>query len=117
MEMQDKDFDKLFISKLDNFEMQPSAGVWEGIDRELSADKRRRILIPFLSVAASIVVLVTAGVLFIPKKGTVAVKNPDKETLAATTPKVDSVVRPAINVQQPSALPKHNQSQFAAVAV
>ncbi len=68
MEMQDNDFDDLFRSKLEGFEAAPSANVWAGIDAELNSKKRKKILVPFLSVAASIIVLVGAGLFFIPQK-------------------------------------------------
>ncbi len=111
MEMQDKDFDKLFHSKLDDFEMQPSAGVWEGIDRELRADKRRKLLIPFLSAAASVVVLITAGIWFIPKMSGVNTKGSGKNTVAVVTkpavvtagPKKQAIAVPARINQMPVA--------------
>ncbi len=68
MDMQDKEFDDLFRSKLDGFEAGPSGRVWAGIDAEISWGRRKKILMPFLSIAASIVVLVAAGILFIPQK-------------------------------------------------
>jgi hypothetical protein len=68
MEMQDNEFDDLFRSKLDGFEAAPSANVWAGIDAELNSKKRKKILMPFLSIAASIIVLVGAGLFFIPQK-------------------------------------------------
>ncbi len=64
--MQDKELDNLFRSKLDNFETEPSANLWRNIDTGLQAGKRKRISVPLLSAAASIIVLVTAGVLLIP---------------------------------------------------
>jgi len=76
MDMQDKEFDDLFRSKLDGFEAEPSAKVWTGIDAELSGKKRKKMLTPFLSIAASIIVLVAAGILFIPQKGKVTGKHP-----------------------------------------
>ena len=66
--MQDKEMDGLFRSKLEGFEMEPSAGVWPGIAAELDPPKKKYPLVPFLNVAASIVVLVGAGLLFLPKK-------------------------------------------------
>src|SRR5580698_7427927 len=68
MDMQDKDFDELFRAKLDGFETEPSANVWPGIAGGLDSSKRRRSLAPWLSIAASIVVLAGAGLFFIPKK-------------------------------------------------
>lgn len=68
MNMQDKEFDDLFQSKLDNFEIEPSARVWQNIDAELDGKKRSRAMFPWLSIAASIIILIAAAVLFIPKK-------------------------------------------------
>jgi len=86
MDMQDKEFDELFHSKLDGLEVTPSAQVWDNIAGELQPRKRRRYLMPFLSVAASIAVLVTAGVLFIPKKQAEIIKQPVKTQTARVVP-------------------------------
>ncbi|TWI99302.1 hypothetical protein JN11_02619 [Mucilaginibacter frigoritolerans] len=83
MDMQDKELDELFSSKLDNFEVQPSAQVWDNISAGLTDKKRKKSLIPFLSVAASITVLVTAYVLFIPQKQNTGT-HPGKNTFAGT---------------------------------
>jgi len=66
MNTQDNEFDNLFRSKLDGFETEPSVNVWQNIDAGLHAGNRRGLLVPLLSAAASIIVLVTAGVLLIP---------------------------------------------------
>jgi len=84
MEMQDNELDRLFRSKLDDFEAQPSAGVWDGIAGELNAGKRKKALMPFLSIAASILVLVIAGVYFIPQKAKVNGKHPVQNRIAKT---------------------------------
>lgn len=91
MEMQDKEFDDLFRSKLDGFEVGPSAHVWPGIVGELTAGKRKKLLLPFLSVAASIAVLVTAGVLFIPQK----INAPAKSNVKTKT--IPALVQRAAN--------------------
>lgn len=65
--MQDKEFDDLFRTKLDNLEMEPSAQVWANIDTELSGKKRKSIF-PVLSIAASVIILIAAAIIFIPKK-------------------------------------------------
>jgi hypothetical protein len=92
MEMQDNEFDKLFRSKLDDFEMEPSAKVWPGITWELGDGKRRKSLIPLLGIAASIIVLVTAGILFIPAKTHVISKHPVNHEIAKTNQKVNPVI-------------------------
>ncbi len=71
--MQDKEFDDLFRSKLEDFEHEPSGGVWTGISSGLEK-KPKRSVAPVLGIAASIVVLVTAGILFIPRTTRIAVK-------------------------------------------
>ncbi|WP_462226563.1 hypothetical protein [Mucilaginibacter sp.] len=62
--MQDKELDSLFNSKLDDFEMEPSPKVWNGIADELHGKKGKRVVIYYLSVAASVIILVSAGLLF-----------------------------------------------------
>jgi hypothetical protein len=68
MKMQDKEFDDLFGSKLDNFEMEPSAQVWQNIDAELDGKKKKGSFFTLLGIAASIIMLIGAGILFMPKK-------------------------------------------------
>ncbi len=82
MNMQDKEFDDLFQSKLDNFEIEPSAQVWQNIDAELDGKKRSRAMFPWLSIAASIIILIAAAVLFIPKKGTEDKHHPKNKLTA-----------------------------------
>jgi hypothetical protein len=67
MEMQDKEFDDVFNSKLGDLEMEPSARVWDEIADELDGKKAKRSLMPWLSIAASVIILVTAGILFLGK--------------------------------------------------
>ena len=68
MDMQDKELDRLFQQKLDDLEIQPSAHVWQGINAESNAGRRKGILLPLLSAAAGVILLITAGILFIPKQ-------------------------------------------------
>jgi len=83
--MQDNEFDGLFRNKLDGFESEPSERVWMDVDAGLEGKKRP--LLFWLSMAASIVVLVIAGILFIPKwhkvnhSGEGLVKNPPKQAV------------------------------------
>jgi hypothetical protein len=116
MEMQDKEFDDLFHSKLDGFEIEPSAHVWHGIAGELAAGKRRKSLLPFLSVAASIVVLVAAGVLFIPQKASLTVKHNVKPKPGQT------LVHPvtsglAVTKSNPVVLPAKNAGKLIAATI
>lgn len=62
--MQDKEFDQLFNSKLNDFEIEPSAEVWQNIAGELNGKTAKRSIIPYLSIAASIVVLASVSLWF-----------------------------------------------------
>lgn len=58
------EFDQQFKNAFDGFEMEPSEGVWNGIEQELDK-KKKGIVINWtarLSIAASIIVLITVGV-------------------------------------------------------
>ncbi len=100
--MQDKEFDDLFRSKLENFEHEPSAGVWAGVTSGLEK-KPKRSIAPLLGIAASIVVLVTAGILFIPHTARINIKpqaqNKTPEVARQNVPdKADSVSPDAENL-------------------
>jgi hypothetical protein len=107
MEMQDNEFDDLFRSKLEGFEAAPSAHVWAGIDAELNSKKRKKILMPFLSVAASIIVLVCAGLFFIPQKQPVSNYHSVKKAAPKTMQPVIAVA-PVKNDSNATAL-RHKQ--------
>jgi len=84
MEMQDKEFDKLFSTKLNDFEVEPSKNLWPGIDEGLGNNNRKKVL-PFLGIAASVIVLIAAGIVFFTQKVTV-VKPHVKSRVAANQP-------------------------------
>ena len=107
--MQDKEFDDMFHSKLGNFEVQPSAQVWQNIDAELAGKKKKGIF-PILSIAASVLILLTAGILFIPKKGVVKRNKPDSNVVAKASP---SIVKPE-NIKPVNSAEKQ-QEQLAVV--
>jgi len=106
--MQDKEFDRLFSAKLDNFEAEPTSQVWDGIVEGLDGKRPYKMLMPYLSIAASIIVLAAAGILFIPQKATVITKSPVKTGIVKTTqPAIvtgaDSLnIHPKNAVQQPA---------------
>ena len=59
--------DQLFSSKFENFEAGPSAGTWGGIARQLNEGKRKSTLSPYLSIAASLLIMLAAGIYFMPQ--------------------------------------------------
>jgi len=104
MDMQDREFDDVFRNKLDGFEAEPSAKVWMGIDATLDEKSRKKAIMPWLSIAASIIVLLSAGILFIPKKtstqhhGEGIVKTPPVHAIAQ--PKQETPIKePALQTQ------------------
>ena len=84
--MQDNEFDAIFRSKLDGFEAEPSARVWESVDEELSSKKRRAIFMPILRIAASVILLVGLGILFFTNRGNVPPVKGGKSGLVKNTP-------------------------------
>jgi hypothetical protein len=95
MDMQDKEFDKLFSNKLNDYEIEPSKAVWQGVNQELGG-KKRRTMVPFLSIAASIIVLVAASIIFITYTGKTI--KPVKPQLANNHP---AKVAPAVTKASP----------------
>jgi len=67
MDMQDKEIDQLFRSEFESFEIEPSPQVWVNITDKLNAGRRKTVLFPYLSIAASILVVVAVGLYFIPQ--------------------------------------------------
>ncbi|TFF37450.1 hypothetical protein [Mucilaginibacter psychrotolerans] len=65
--MQNKDFDELFRNKLGDLEVEPGKDLWDNIAAEVVIDSKNRSALPFISIAASVLVLVAAGLFFIPK--------------------------------------------------
>lgn len=61
----DKELDKLFQQRFGDLEIEPSAAVWEKITTSLDQKKGGRAIFPsFWMAAASIVVLISAGLLY-----------------------------------------------------
>jgi hypothetical protein len=63
MDMQDKEIDQLFRSGFKDFEVEPSAKVWGGIASGL--DRNKRSLKVYLGIAASLLLLLSAGLYFV----------------------------------------------------
>ena len=116
--MQDKEIDQLFKSALYDHEVEPTAMVWDNVSTNLNAGKRKKLVMAWLSVAASVLILVVAGWFFIPQAKvndksatqTAAAKNnkPAKAIIAAEVGKdAATVTRPKASAMVASvALPK-----------
>ncbi|WP_162997090.1 hypothetical protein [Mucilaginibacter kameinonensis] len=104
--MQDKELDRLFQRKLDNLEIQPSARVWQDISAGLNADKRKRILLPLLSAAAGVILLITAGILFIPKQ---PIKHSDQHHPTEIAKTHEPIKQPVAPKVEPVPTPTQNK--------
>ncbi|WP_114936243.1 hypothetical protein [Mucilaginibacter endophyticus] len=111
MDMQDKELDRLFQRKLDDLEIQPSALVWQDINTELNADKRKRILLPLLSAAAGVILLITAGILFIPKQ---PIKHSDQHHPTEIAKTHEPIKQPVAPKVEPVAPPTPTQNKVPA---
>lgn len=61
----DKELDKLFQQRFEDLEIEPSAAVWEKITGTMDQKSKRKSVLPsFWMAAASIVVLIAAGLLY-----------------------------------------------------
>jgi len=61
----DKDLDKLFQKRFGEFELEPSAAVWERISETMDRKTKRKVLTPtFWMAAASVLILISAGLWF-----------------------------------------------------
>jgi hypothetical protein len=82
MDMQDKEFDEVFNSKFEDLEVEPSPIVWDKIDVELGNKKAKIAIMPWLSIAATILVVFATGGLFL-QKGTSTDKTTKPNKLAS----------------------------------
>lgn len=131
MHMQDKDMDALFRSKLEDFEAEPSVGVWGNINQELhGVNGSRKSLTPLLGIAASVFIFISAGLFFLIKDKKAAPVKPDnklvqihpaKHPAATTSGQVNTVVLQsqvtAIHLHQQLAVVRHSKAQLPIVSI
>ena len=105
--MQDREFDELFRAKLRGFESAPSDGLWANIAAEVIVSKPDRPAWPFIGIAASILILISAGVFFL-KPSKVKINKPEQIVAAHSAPQTKTsvapqAIRPTVvaQVQQP----------------
>jgi len=96
MKMQDKEFDQLFNAKFADFEVEPSEGLWDKIATEIPGDSalipaKKRSLSPFMQIAAGLIVVLAAGLLFMPSTPKIALHgsySADNQPKEVTHPQV-----------------------------
>ncbi|MET4014071.1 hypothetical protein ABIB62_003924 [Mucilaginibacter sp. UYP25] len=89
--MQDKEIDSLFRSKLDNFEVEPSAAVWGGITSQI--DKKKKPFGVYLSSAASLLILLGAGLYFVSNTKEIT-KKPVQIAVAKNNKPAKTIIQP-----------------------
>ncbi|MVN90161.1 hypothetical protein [Mucilaginibacter aquatilis] len=108
MNMQDNELDELFRSKLGGLEMQPSAHIWDNINASLGKEKKKP-LIHTLSIAATLLVILSAGMWFASNKpakveqahaSVVNKKVNAIKQLQATNTKSDLINQPVVSVKK-----------------
>lgn len=98
--MRDKEFDQLFNDKLDGLEMEPSPMVWQNIAAELDGKKSKaRAWVPYLGIAASVIVLLSAGLLFFNQRKDEAEDKPKKNDPLVADNRPQGVVKADVGTQ------------------
>jgi hypothetical protein len=83
MNMQDKEFDQIFNTKLEDFEVEPSAIVWDNIADGLDGKKSKQAMMPWLSIAATVLVVLGAGIFFLQKAKSPSDKPKENKLVAS----------------------------------
>jgi hypothetical protein len=117
MKVSDKDFDQLFNSKLGDMEVEPSANVWNNIADELDGKEEVKTGLPFMKIAAGIVLLMAVGLFFIrPEHQTIALQ-PVFKTIDSQGDRVTAPVQPSVEYTESPVIAeiktpvKHSQSK------
>ena len=95
--MPDKEFDKLFKDKFNDAKIEPSANLWANIQKEL-APKRRRIVPIYWMAAASILIAVSAMLVF---QKTEKIQLSVEQKQASNTTTVEDVAESTYVAEQP----------------
>jgi hypothetical protein len=107
MDMQDKEFDRIFNEKFEDFEIEPSAMVWDNIAGELDGKKAKVVMMPWLSIAATALVLLGAGMFFL-QKGETTTNQPKQNKLTASHVETPATVTSAQPVEAIVTEPANN---------
>lgn len=94
--MSNKELDHLFKNKLEEFEKNPPQDLWNQIDEQLEPSRKKPI-VWFLSIAASIILLFTIGLTILLNEDKSSVENDD---LLATNQTSDQVIDKTIKEKE-----------------
>ena len=116
--MSDKELDKLFQEKFESFEVEPSAGLWAKIDAEMGdaqATQKKKVFPIFWMAAASVLIVMAAGLYFMPQQDTIKLQGKSKQ-IAVNKPElkeknVEQVTEPAVSPSEKRAEPQQGSTR------
>ena len=88
--MSDKEVEKLFIQRFDQFESEPSADIWNKIESKIERKDSKKPYAIFWKSAASIAVILGVGLLFYKDKPTLKLKAKQEKQVHILKPKVNT---------------------------
>ena len=111
--MQDKEIDQLFKSELYDHEIEPAGRVWHHIVTTLDEGKRKGSVTSYLSIAATVLIVLFAGWYFIPQ---VKVKGAKPDQIAAKPNKIDTKTIVATKIEDKPEVTVAPDTEVAAVS-
>lgn len=82
MKISDKELDDLFHSKLNDLEVEPSEMVWNNVADQINSNQtKKKSIVPFLRIAAGVIVVISIGLLLLQKDDPI-VKKPVQNKVA-----------------------------------
>lgn len=97
MKTSDKELDDLFTSKLHNLEAEPAANLWQNISEELDRKPKKKSVVPVLRIAVGIVIILSAGLLFL-RKDELVKTNPPQKVVKIVLKKIDPTLAQLVNL-------------------
>ena len=88
--MSDKEVEKLFKQRFDQFESEPSADIWNKIESKIERKDSKKPYAIFWKSAASIAVILGVGLLFYKDKPTLKLKAKQEKQVHILKPKVNT---------------------------
>ncbi|MGI4022803.1 MAG: hypothetical protein ACRYFA_14965 [Janthinobacterium lividum] len=100
MKISDKELDELFQSKLNDLEVEPNEMVWNNLTDQISHNKnKKKSIVSVLKIAASIIVMISVGLLLLQKNNTLVKKTVPNRITKAKLEQQKSVVEQTENIK------------------
>lgn len=126
MKTSDKELDELFNAKLNNLEVVPDDMVWDNISDKLNGNSKKKSIIPILSIAATLLIMLSVGLFWLRPNGELVKKpisqkvvklkvkaaEPEKVQSGITVEQKDILLLSAKNKAVKEASPKKERKAF-----